>query len=59
MIQKIISGTQTGADRVGIDAAIESGIEYGGWVPKVRKAEDGIAPQNICIFFISIFYEGK
>jgi hypothetical protein len=38
MIQKIISGAQTGADRAGIDAAIELNIEYGGWVPKGRKA---------------------
>jgi len=46
MIQKIISGAQTGADRAGIDAAIESGIEYGGWVPEGRKAEDGIVPEK-------------
>jgi len=42
MIQKIVSGGQTGADRAGIDAAIESGVDYGGWLPKDRKAEDGI-----------------
>ena len=41
MIQKIISGAQTGADRGGLDAAIEAGVEYGGWLPKGRKAEDG------------------
>jgi hypothetical protein len=29
MIQKIVSGAQTGADRAGIDAAIESGVDYG------------------------------
>ena len=46
MIQKIISGAQTGADRAGIDAAIEAGIDYGGWVPKGRKAEDGIVPEK-------------
>ena len=46
MIQKIISGAQTGADRAGIDAAIESGVDYGGWVPKGRKAEDGIVPEK-------------
>ncbi len=44
MIQKIISGAQTGADRAGIDAAIESGVDYGGWLPHGRKAEDGIVP---------------
>ena len=46
MIQKIISGAQTGADRAGIDAAIEAGIPYGGWIPKGRKAEDGTVPDT-------------
>jgi hypothetical protein len=46
VIQKIISGAQTGADRAGLDAAIESGIPYGGWIPKGRKAEDGTVPDN-------------
>jgi hypothetical protein len=46
MIQKIISGAQTGADRAGIDAAIESGVDYGGWVPRGKKAEDGIIPEK-------------
>jgi hypothetical protein len=41
---KIVSGGQTGADRGGLDAAIELGIEQGGWCPKGRKAEDGIIP---------------
>ena len=38
---KIISGGQTGADRAGLDWAIKNGINYGGWCPKGRKAEDG------------------
>lgn len=46
MIQKIISGAQTGADRAGIDAAIEMDIPYGGWIPKGRKAEDGTVPDK-------------
>ena len=46
MIQKIISGAQTGADRAGIDAAIESGVAYGGWLPHGRKAEDGIVSKK-------------
>ena len=46
MIEKIISGGQTGADRAGIDAAIETGIPYGGWLPKGRKAEDGTVPDR-------------
>ncbi|MEA1967873.1 MAG: putative molybdenum carrier protein [Thermodesulfobacteriota bacterium] len=43
---KIISGAQTGADRAGIDAAIEMSITYGGWLPKGRKAEDGKVPEK-------------
>ena len=41
MLRKIISGGQTGADRAGLDFAIEAGLEHGGYVPKGRKAEDG------------------
>lgn len=31
---KIISGGQTGADQIGLSAALESGLETGGWAPK-------------------------
>jgi hypothetical protein len=41
MIRKIISGGQTGADRAGLDFAIETGLEHSGYVPRGRKAEDG------------------
>ncbi len=40
MIEKIISGSQTGADRAALDWAIEHGIPHGGWCPKGRLAED-------------------
>lgn len=40
-IFKIISGGQTGADRAGLDAAIDLGFDYGGAVPKGRLTEDG------------------
>lgn len=43
-IEKIISGAQTGADRAGLDAAIELEIPYGGWVPRGRRSEDGSIP---------------
>jgi len=43
-ISKIISGAQTGVDRAALDAALELGIPHGGWVPKGRKAEDGVIP---------------
>ncbi len=41
---KIISGGQTGADRAALDAAINLGLPYGGWLPKGRKTEDGPLP---------------
>jgi hypothetical protein len=41
VVRKIISGEQTGADRAGLDFAIEVGLEHGGFVPRGRRAEDG------------------
>ena len=46
MIENIISGGQTGADRAALDAAIGLDIPHGGWVPKGRIAEDGIIPDK-------------
>lgn len=45
-VDKVVSGGQTGADRAGLDAAIELGFETGGWVPKGRLAEDGVVPES-------------
>ena len=44
MIEKIISGGQTGADQGGLDFALGNGIEAGGWCPKGRVCEIGIIP---------------
>lgn len=44
--QKIVSGGQTGADRAGLDFAIENGIEHGGWCPQGRRSEDGAIPAH-------------
>ena len=44
LIQKIVSGGQTGVDRAGLDAALELGIPCGGWCPKGRRAVDGAIP---------------
>ena len=41
MIEKIISGGQTGVDRAALDVAIELQITHGGWCPAGRRAEDG------------------
>jgi hypothetical protein len=46
MIQKIISGGQTCADRAALDFAICHNIPYGGWVPKGRKTDDGTLPEQ-------------
>ena len=46
MLQKIISGGQTGADRAGLDFAIQRGISHGGWCPRGRLAEDGDIPAS-------------
>lgn len=45
-ISKIVSGGQTGADRGGLDAAIELDIPHGGWCPQGRLAEDGVIPER-------------
>jgi hypothetical protein len=41
MLQKVISGGQAGADRAGLDFALEVGLAHGGYVPKGRQAENG------------------
>jgi hypothetical protein len=41
MIEKVISGGQTGVDRAALDVALELGLPCGGWCPKGRRAEDG------------------
>ena len=41
VIEKIISGGQTGADRAALDFARAHGIPHGGWCPRGRRAEDG------------------
>jgi hypothetical protein len=46
MIQKVISGGQTGVDRAALDAAIEHTIPVGGSCPKGRRAEDGPIPSH-------------
>lgn len=44
MIEKVVSGGQTGVDRAALDVAIAVGIACGGWCPRGRIAEDGPIP---------------
>jgi len=46
MLEKIISGGQTGAERAALDFAIEFDISHGGWISKDREAEDGVLPDK-------------
>ncbi len=46
MIEKIVSGGQTGADRAALDVALAVGLNIGGWVPLGRAAEDGRIPDR-------------
>jgi len=46
LIEKVISGGQTGADRAALEAAADLGIATGGWVPRGRRAEDGPIPDR-------------
>jgi len=48
-IEKVISGGQTGADRAGLDAAIEAGVPHGGWCPRGRRSEDGQVPERYAL----------
>ncbi|QXD14960.1 putative molybdenum carrier protein [Rhodocaloribacter litoris] len=44
MIQKVVSGGQTGVDRAALDAAMAAGVPVGGWCPRGRRAADGPIP---------------
>ena len=44
VVEKIVSGGQTGADRAALDVAVELGLAAGGWIPRGRRAEDGTVP---------------
>lgn len=46
MIEKVVSGGQTGVDRAALDAALEAGVGCGGWCPRGRRAEDGVIPRR-------------
>ena len=43
---KIVSGGQTGADRGGLLAAMDLGLDWGGWAPKGWRSEDCTIPSG-------------
>ncbi len=49
-LRKIISGAQTGADRAGLDAAVELGLETGGWIPHGGRIDEGNHPELIPLY---------
>ena len=46
VVERIVSGGQTGVDRAALDLALSRGIPCGGWCPKGRLAEDGVIPER-------------
>ena len=44
VIEKVVSGGQTGVDRAALDVALRLGVPCGGWCPQGRLAEDGPLP---------------
>jgi hypothetical protein len=44
LLERIVSGGQTGVDRGALDAALALDIPHGGWCPLGRVAEDGTIP---------------
>jgi hypothetical protein len=45
-LTKIISGGQTGADQAALDAAIDLGIDHGGWISGGRLTDAGPLPEK-------------
>lgn len=46
MLERIVSGGQTGVDRGALDAALALGFPCGGWCPQGRAAEDDVIPEG-------------
>ncbi len=46
MIEKVVSGGQTGVDRAALDCGLSLQIEVGGWCPAGRRSEDGRIPDR-------------
>ena len=50
MIEKLISGGQTGADIAALDVALRFDFPHGGWCPKGRKSLEGPIPPRYNLY---------
>jgi hypothetical protein len=50
LLQRVISGGQTGADRAALAAAKAANITTGGWMPKDFRAQDGPRPEFAALY---------
>lgn len=50
VIEKLISGGQTGADIAALDVALRFGFPHGGWCPKGRRSLEGPIPTRYNLF---------
>ncbi len=46
VIEKLVSGGQSGADIAALDVALAHGLPHGGWCPLGRKSEEGPIPER-------------
>lgn len=46
MIEKLVAGGLTGAERTAMDFSAAHGIPHGGWCPKARAGEDGFISKH-------------
>jgi hypothetical protein len=46
LLERVVSGGQTGVDRAALDTALDLGVPCGGWCPAGRLAEDGAIPDR-------------
>ena len=52
LLEKIISGGQTGIDRLALDIALELAIPLGGYYPLGRRSEEGVIPPRLSLIHI-------